>query len=415
MERAIIVGAGLAGLRTAEALRAQGYQGRLTLVGAEPHEPYDRPPLSKAVLAGTVEDTTVPADWEALRCETLFGHRATALGDGVLETTAGRLDFDGLVLATGATPVRLPGDGQHLLRTIEDARALRAGLRPGARVAIVGAGWIGAEVATAAAAAGCRVTVVEAADAPLANAIGGEVGSLTAPWYAAAGVELLHGLKVAQVTPRGLDLADGGALPADVVVVGIGVRPDVAWLADSGLAIERGIVVDEHLRTSLTTPTPASFSPAPRPPAPAPPPSGKDRPPIVAVGDCAAWWSRRFGRRLLVEHWDTALNAPEVAASSLLGGDAVYDAVPYFWSEQFGHMVQYAGHHPAADRMIHRGDPAGTKWSVCWLAGDRIVGILTVNRPRDLAQGRRIIAGDRPIDEERLADPEVAVREAVRQ
>jgi 3-phenylpropionate/trans-cinnamate dioxygenase ferredoxin reductase subunit len=388
MERVIIVGGGLAGLRTAEALRAQGHVGGLTLVAAEPYPPYDRPPLSKAVLRGETEDTTVAADWEALDCELLLGRRATGLGED-LETTEGPLGFDGLVLATGASPIRLPGDGpQHVLRSIDDARTLRAGLRPGARLVIVGAGWIGAEVATAAAAAGCRVTVVEAADAPLAGAIGAEVGSRTAPWYAEAGVELRHGLKVASIGPGGLELAGGGSVEADLVLTGIGVRPETAWLEGSGLALENGVVVDERLRTT--------------------------RPGVYAAGDCAAWWSPRFGRRLRVEHWDTALNAPDVAAANLLGGEREYDAVPYFWSEQFGRMVQYAGHHPVADAMVWRGDPATGKWAVCWLSGERLVAILTVNRPRDLLQGRRVIASGASVDGVRIADPDVAVKAAVR-
>jgi 3-phenylpropionate/trans-cinnamate dioxygenase ferredoxin reductase subunit len=132
----------------------------------------------------------------------------------------------------------------------------------------------------------------------------------------------------------------------------------------------------------------------------------------VAVGDCAAWWSRRYGRRLLVEHWDTALNAPDVAAATLLGQEAAYDAAPYFWSEQFGRMVQYVGHHPGADRLVHRGDPAGRKWGVCWLAGDRLEAVLTVDRPRDLVQARRLIAAGTPVDPEALADPETPLREA---
>ena len=388
MERVIIVGGGLAGLRTAEALRAQGHAGGLTLVAAESYPPYDRPPLSKAVLRGETEDTTVAADWEALDCELLLGRRATGLGED-LETTEGPLGFDGLVLATGASPIRLPGDGpQHVLRSIDDARTLRAGLRPGARLVIVGAGWIGAEVATAAAAAGCRVTVVEAADAPLAGAIGAEVGSRTAPWYAEAGVELRHGLKVASIGPGGLELAGGGSIEADLVLTGIGVRPETAWLEGSGLALENGVVVDERLRTT--------------------------RPGVYAAGDCAAWWSPRFGRRLRVEHWDTALNAPDVAAANLLGGEREYDAVPYFWSEQFGRMVQYAGHHPVADAMVWRGDPATGKWAVCWLSGERLVAILTVNRPRDLLQGRRVIASGASVDGVRIADPDVAVKAAVR-
>lgn len=388
MDRVIIVGGGLAGLRTVEALRAQGYAGGLTLVAAEPYPPYDRPPLSKAVLRGETDDTTVTADWAALGCELLLGRRATGLGED-LETTEGPLGFDGLVIATGATPIRLPGDGpQHVLRTVDDARTLRSGLRPGARLVIVGAGWIGAEVATAAAAAGCRVTVVEAADAPLAGAVGAEVGSRTAGWYAEAGVELRHGLKVASVGPGGLALAGGGSVEADIVVTGVGVRPETAWLEGSGLALENGVAVDERLRTG--------------------------RPGVFAVGDCAAWWSPRFERRLRVEHWDTALNAPDVAAANLLGGERGYDAVPYFWSEQFGRMVQYAGHHPVADVMVWRGDPGAERWAVCWLSGDRLVAILTVNRPRDLLQGRRAIAAGARVDAGRIADPDVAVKAAVR-
>ncbi|MBC6465424.1 NAD(P)/FAD-dependent oxidoreductase [Actinomadura alba] len=393
MDRVIIVGAGLAGVRAAEALRARGYEGALTLVGAEPHLPYDRPPLSKAVLMGRADDTTVAADWTALRCELLLGHRATGLRlddvrGGTVETTAGELPFDGLVIATGSSPVRLPGDGsQHVLRTIDDARALRAGLREGARIVLVGAGWIGAEVATAAAGAGCAVTVVEAADTPLAVAVGPEIGARTEPWYAEAGVELRCGVKVAAVEAGGLVLADGGRVEADEIVVGVGVRPEVGWLAGSGLDVDGGVVVDGSLRTN--------------------------RPEIVAVGDCAAWWSARYGRRLRVEHWDTALNAPETAAASLLGEEAVYDPVPYFWSEQFGRMVQYAGQHQGAGRLVFRGDPEKAEWSACWLSGTRLSAIVTVNRPRDLVQARRLMAAGTPVDPEALADPEVPVRNAV--
>ncbi|MEU5881720.1 FAD-dependent oxidoreductase [Spirillospora sp. NPDC047279] len=394
MDRVIVVGGGLAGVRSVEALRSKGYEGGLTLVSAERHRPYDRPPLSKAVLAGDSDDTTVDADWDGLRCELLLGERATGLspadgGGGTLSTTAGDLPFDGLVIATGATPVTLPGDGpQHVLRTVDDARRLREGLTEGARVVIVGAGWIGAEVATTAAKKGCAVTVVEAADTPLANAIGPEVGALTARWYAEAGIELRTGVKVAAIEHGRLALAGGDHLEADEIVVGVGVRPEIGWLEGSGLEIERGVVTDSSLRTG--------------------------RPGIVAVGDCAAWWSERYGRRLLVEHWDTALNAPEVAAASLLGRQETYDAVPYFWSEQFGKMVQYAGHHPVAERMIHRGDPAGDKWAVCWLTGDRLDAVLTVDRPRDLVQSRRVITAGTPVDPAALADPEVPVRQAVR-
>ncbi|MEW2360055.1 FAD-dependent oxidoreductase [Spirillospora sp. NPDC029432] len=402
MESVIVVGGGLGGVRAVEALRGKGYEGELTLLSAERHRPYDRPPLSKAVLAGESDDTTVDADWDALRARLLLGERATGLrlapgGGGTVATTAGDLDFDGLVIATGATPVTLPGDGpQHVVRTIDDARALRARLTAGARVVIVGAGWIGAEVATAAAKKGCAVTVVEAADAPLANAIGAEVGALTAPWYAEAGVELRTGVKVAEIEPGGLLLAGGERIDADEVVVGVGVRPDLGWLDGSGVLVDRGVVTDASFRVST---------------------GGEDGPyrrDVVAVGDCAAWWSARFGRRLLVEHWDTALNAPAVAAGTLLGEDAAYDAVPYFWSEQFGRMVQYVGHHPVAERMVRRGDPAGAKWAVCWLTGDRLEAILTVGTPRDMVQAKRLIANRTPVDAAALADPSVPVRDAAR-
>ncbi|TDC08708.1 NAD(P)/FAD-dependent oxidoreductase [Actinomadura bangladeshensis] len=404
MESVIVVGGGLAGVRAVEALRSKGYEGALTLVSAERHRPYDRPPLSKAVLAGESDDTTVDADWDALRCDLLLGERATGLGlhapgqGGVLASTAGDLPFDGLVIATGATPVTLPGDGrQHVLRTVDDARDLRSRLTEGARIVIVGAGWIGAEVATTAAKKGCRVTVVEAADTPVANAIGPEVGALTAPWYAEAGVELRTGVKVASVEEGGLALAGGGRIEADEVVVGVGVRPEVSWLDGSGLLVERGVVTDGSFRAYQGEEEPGAL-----------------RPDVVAVGDCAAWWSARYGRRLLVEHWDTALNAPETAAAALLGQDGAYDAAPYFWSEQFGRMVQYAGSHAASERLVHRGDPAGRTWSVVWLTGDRLDAILTVDRPRDLVQARRVIAAGTPVDPAAIADPDVPVRQAVR-
>ncbi|MFD0686923.1 NAD(P)/FAD-dependent oxidoreductase [Actinomadura fibrosa] len=401
MDRVIVVGGGLAGVRAVEALRKNGYEGSLALLSAERHRPYDRPPLSKAVLAGDSDDTTVDADWDALRCDLLLGERATALrldepgSGGTVASTAGDLPFDGLVIATGAAPITLPGDGhQHVLRTIDEARDLRGRLVPGARIVIVGAGWIGAEVATTAAGKGCAVTVVEAADTPLANALGPEIGARTAPWYAEAGVELRTGVKVAAVEHGGLALAGGGRVDADEIVVGIGVRPVLGWLDGSGLLLERGVVTDASFRASTA--------------------DGAPRPDVVAVGDCAAWWSGRYGRRLLVEHWDTALNAPEVAAKALLGGDAVYDAAPYFWSEQFGRMVQYAGSHAASERLLYRGDPSEPKWAAVWLTGDRLDAILTVDRPRDLVQARRVIAAGTPVDPAAIADPDVPVRQAVR-
>jgi 3-phenylpropionate/trans-cinnamate dioxygenase ferredoxin reductase subunit len=382
----VVVGAGLAGVRTVEALRGRGFTGRITLIGQERHRPYDRPPLSKAVLKGEADSSFVDTDLDGLGVEFWPGVGAKSLRAGVVETTEGEVAYDGLVIATGADPIRLPGDGpQHVLRTIDDAHELRAMLVPGARVAIIGAGWIGAEVATAARRAGCAVTVVESAPAPLSTAVGAELGGRTLPWY--DGIDLRLRTMVDSVDEGGVRLVGGEFVEAHVVVTGIGVRPAVEWLADADIDLHNGVVTDEHLRTSL--------------------------PGVVAVGDCAAWWSRRWGTRLRVEHWDTALNAPEVAAATLLGEEAVYDPVPYFWSEQFGHMLQYAGHHPAGDRLVYRGEPEG-KWSAVWLAGDgTLAAVLAVDRPRDLVQGRRLIDAGARLDAERLVDPQVSLRDCV--
>jgi len=386
-ERIVVVGGGLAGLRTVEELRVRGYPGTVTMIGAEARLPYDRPPLSKKFLAGELDDTTLRTDLSSLGVRLRLGETATGLSDGVLRTDKGEYRFDRLALATGARPVALPGPGrQRFLRTLDDALALRELLRPRLRLAIAGAGWIGAELATAAAARGSRVTVLEAAAAPLAAALGPQVGALTAGWYAAAGVELRLGQLVDSVQPGGLALAGGQWLAADEIVTAVGVRPDVAWLDGSGITLDNGVVVDAGLRTSV--------------------------PGVFAAGDCAAFWSLRYGRRLRFEHWDVALRAPAVLAANLLDGADTYDPVPYFWSEQFGRTVQYAGFHGAADRMTLRGDPADERWAVCWLAGHRLVAILTVDSPRDLLQGRRVIESGRPVDAARLADPQLPVREA---
>lgn len=385
MNHVVVVGAGLAGVRSVEALRGRGFGGEITLLGQERHRPYDRPPLSKTVLLGGADSSYVDVDLEVMGVRFRPGVAAKGLRPGVVETTEGELPFDGLVIATGAEPVRLPGDGpQQVLRTLDDALLLRASFVPGARVTVVGAGWIGAEVATAAHRAGCAVTVLEAGEVPLAQAVAPEVGARTIPWY--KGIDLRLRTLVREVTEGGVRLTTGEFVAADVVVTGIGVRPSVEWLADAGLELRDGVVTDEHLRTSL--------------------------PGVVAVGDCAAWWSRRYGRRLRVEHWDTALGAPEVAAAALLGETEVYDPVPYFWSEQFGRMVQFAGDARGA-RPLYRGD-GEPRWTACWLTGDdRLAAILTVDRPRDLVQGRRIIEAGNYLDVSLLADAQVPLRDCV--
>lgn len=403
MENVLVVGAGMAGLQTVAGLRDQGYTGRITLLGAEPHKPYDRPPLSKEVLGGKTDDTAFEADWDTLDVDLLLGRTATGLrlapgddGDdggagGEVDTDAGPVAFDRLVVATGSRVVNLPGAdevaGVHVLRTIDDARALRDALVPDAHVVIVGAGWIGAEVATAAAAAGCRTTVVEALAAPLAGAFPEDIGLRFVPWYAEAGVELLLGARVDRLEPGAVHLTDGRRLPADAIVVGIGVRPDTAWLAGSGVERDaRGaVVVDDHLRTSA--------------------------PGVYAVGDCTAFASPRYGTLMHVEHWDNALQGPRTVAANLLGGDAAYDPVPYFWSDQFGRMVQYVGHHPAGDEIVVRGPAEDGKWTAGWFAGDTLVALLTVARPRDLAQGRRLVQTGAAVDKAKFADIGTALKD----
>ncbi len=384
----MVAGAGLAGLRTVEELRARGLAGRITLIGAEPRPPYDRPPLSKKVLTESDLDPSLHADFVTLDVDFHPGEAAVRLARATLVTSHGEYPFDQLVLATGALPVALPGEGrQRFLRSYDDALALRDLLRPGLRLAIVGAGWIGAELATAAAARGAQVTVVEAGPAPLASAVGASVGAQTVPWYARAGVDLRVGAGVQAVQPGGLALAGGEWIAADEVVTAVGVRPATSWLEGSGVRLENGVAVDAGLRTSA--------------------------PGVYAVGDCAAFESRRFGRRLRFEHWDVALHAPEVVAANVLGGDEVYDPVPYFWSEQFGRTVQYAGYHGDAERLVWRGDPAGPAWAACWLTDGRLAAILTVDRPRDLLQGRRLITSPDPVDVALLADPAIPLKAAV--
>jgi NADPH-dependent 2,4-dienoyl-CoA reductase/sulfur reductase-like enzyme len=358
------------------------------MIGAEPRPPYDRPPLSKKVLTEPSLDPSLDADFAALGVDFHAGEEAVRLAGTTLVTSQAEYPFDHLVLATGAFPVALPGEGrQRFLRSYDDALALRDLLRPGLRLVIVGAGWIGAELATAAAAQGGQVMVVEAGPAPIASAVGAAVGALTAGWYASAGVELRVDTAVESVQPGGLALAGGEWIAADEIVTAVGVRPATRWLADSGLQLQNGVAVDAGLRAS--------------------------QPGVYAVGDCAAFESRRFGRRLRFEHWDVALHAPEVVAANVLGGDEVYDPVPYFWSEQFGRTVQYAGYHGDAEQLVWRGDPAAPTWTACWLTAGRLVALLTVDRPRDLLQGRRLIASGDPVDIGRLTDPAIPLKAAI--
>ncbi len=246
---------------------------------------------------------------------------------------------------------------------------------------------------------GCAVTVLEAAATPAAAALGEAAGATLVPWYAEAGVDLRLGQPVESVQEGGLALPGGGWVAADLIVTAVGVRPCTGWLDGSGVDLGNGIVVDSRLQASV--------------------------PGVYAAGDCAAFWSGRYGRRLRVEHWDTALHSPSVAAANAAGRRAGLRSGALFRSEQFGRMVQYVGHHESEDRLVWRGDPAQEHWAACWVAGPagpepaaqtagagRLVAVLTVGRPRDMLQGRRLMQAGRTVDTTRLADPEVPMRDA---
>lgn len=394
LNHVVVVGAGLAGARSCEQLRRQGFTGRITLVGAESSLPYDRPPLTKEVLAGTRDETTLATDFESLDVELRLGEIALELRvservvvtDGARGTRPREIPYDGLVIATGADPIRLPGTGPQLtVRTIEDSRRLRDRLRPGAHVLIVGASWIGAEVATAALAEGCTVTCVESGGSPLASAVGTEVGSWTASWW--EDVDLRLETSVAEVVEGGIELVGGERIAADTVVAGVGVRCSAGWLADSGLQIDGGVAVDEWMRAA---------------------------PGVVAVGDVALWWSRARSRHVRVEHWDDAADSPAVAVAALLNpglsGVKAHEPVPYFWSHQFGHKLQYAGQHGPGDRVVRR-DSGDASWTALWIdEANALTAALACDRPRDLLDARMMLAAGAVVDVERVLDPAEPLR-----
>lgn len=371
----IVVGGGLAGLRTLSALRRKGYAGPLLLISAEPHLPYDRPPLTKDVLRGDRDDTTLPFDADKLDVDVRLGTTATGL-DTASRTLAVRnsqgeesLKYAGLVIATGAHPVRVPGDGeQAVLRTIDDALALREKLTAGTHLVLIGASFIGAEVATVALERGCTVTCVEAGPAPLAQALGEEAATRFRNWW--DGTDLRTNTLVDRVDPGPdgrpvVHLAGGESIAADVVLTGIGARPATGWLEDSGLRLDRGVLVDEQLRAA----------------------DG-----VIAVGDVARRASARFGEALRLEHWDEAAMIGTAAAQALLGLEGpVHDPVPYFWSDQFGHKIQYVGRHSPTDTITVEDGPDGVS-SIAWTDAD---GVLTawlgVDRPRDVMKFRQAV------------------------
>ncbi|NPC96049.1 FAD-dependent oxidoreductase [Nocardioides sp. zg-DK7169] len=366
--RVVVVGGGLAAARLCATLRRKKFTGTLTVLSAEHVPPYDRPPLSKAVLAGERDASPLPFDTEKLAVDLRLGVTAVALDTDRrrLETTAGEVEYDALAVATGATPSRLPGEGpQTTLRTLDDALELRKQLVPGAHVVVVGASWIGAEVATAARAAGCRVTCVEFGAEPLSGVLGDEVGATTRGWW--TGIDLRTSTGVTSVEPDGVHLDDGTVLPADVVVTGIGVRPDLAWLAGSGVALDRGVLTDTRCRTNV--------------------------PGVVALGDVAQRWSEHTGSHRLAEHWDEASMVATAAATSLLDWEQgpVHDPVPYFWSDQFGRKLQYVGAHLPDDVLALDRAEDGSLLRATWSRDGLLTAWLGVDLAKELLAARTAV------------------------
>ncbi|HEY0187667.1 MAG TPA: FAD-dependent oxidoreductase [Cellulomonas sp.] len=423
LRHVLVVGAGLAGARTVVELRAQGFEGRITVLGAEGVPPYDRPPLSKHLFdrpspAWLADELDVDA--LALADDVRLGEPATGLRvdpDEVgVRTATGEVVADAVVLATGSAPVRPAAwRAARTLHGIEDAQALRDALataadggqprvdQPGPqpdgplprRLVVIGAGWIGAEVATVAAAAGTHVTVVEAHETPLGGVLGPRVGGLTAPWYAAAGVRLLTGVPVAEVAADAVTLADGTVLPADVALAAIGARPATGWLTQTGA----GTVVP--FAPDGSVPVDEGYAPL----------GGSPR--VRAVGDVARRRSARHGWAP-GGHWDGALRGPAVAVGALLGtaDPTATDLTPYVFSTQLGHELALHGVPGPTDEVLLRGDPAGPDgWSALWfVAGtDRLTAVLAVDRPRDVSGARRLLgrATLPELDRTRAADPAV--------
>ncbi len=404
--RVVVVGSGLAGAKTVEALRGRGYDGHVVLLGAETERPYERPPLSKGYLQGGEERGSAfvhPAGWYAEHDVDLrTGTTVTSIDLGsrdVLDASGTRTGWDHLVLATGAEPRRLDVRGADLdgvvtLRTLGDSDRLRSLLGAAPRVVVVGGGWIGLEVAAAARAAGCSVSVLVRDPLPLVGVLGPELAAMFADLHRSNGVDLRTRTEVAAVVAAGdgthvgaVELVDGTLLGADLVVVGIGAVPRVGLARDAGLHVQDGVVVDAHLRSS--------------------------HPHVLAVGDIARAEHPFLGTHVRVEHWANALHQPSTAAATILGDDEPYDRLPYFFTDQFDLGMEYVGHVGAHgyDEVVVRGDLAARELIAFWRRDGRVLAGMNVNvwdvvdDVQALVRSRAVIARDR------LADPSVPLPE----
>lgn len=389
MDRIVVVGASLAGLWACESLRGGGYTGTITLVGAESHHPYDRPPLSKALLKGDLEPDRIvlrkPEELDKLRLDLRLGVAAAALDVASRTVTLDsgeQVAAVGVVVATGSAPRPLPGqpelDGVTMLRTLDDSLALRRRLADHPRVVVIGAGFIGLEVAASAAQSGCALTVLEGAPAPLMRGLGAEMGEVVARVHARHGVDVRCGVQVdaiegADGRVTGVRLGSGDLVAADVVVVGIGVSPATEWLVDSGLELRDGIVCNDALRAA---------------------------PGIYAAGDCARWVNNLFGdagEEMRVEHWSNAAEQGSAAAKNLLAelaGEATtpYAPVPFFWSDQFDSRIQYVGRAHGDDEIrVVSGDLDGN-FMALYGHGGRLRGVLGVNMPKPVMRMRKLLS-----------------------
>ena len=402
----VIVGASLAGAKAAETLRAAGFEGPVVLIGEEAERPYERPPLSKDYLMGKAERETIyvhPASWYAEHDVDLrLGTQVTAVDPAAREVglaDGSRVGYAKLLLATGSVPRRLPlaggdADGVLYLRRVGDSDQIRAALQTASRVVVIGAGWIGLETAAAARAAGVEVTILEAAELPLLRVLGREVAQVFAGLHREQEVDLRFGVQVAEITTSGgradgVRLADGSRVRADAIIVGVGIAPNIKLAVDAGLETGNGVVVDARLRSS--------------------------DPDIYAAGDVANAYHPGLGRHIRVEHWANALHQPQAAARAMLGQDAVYDNVPYFYTDQYDLGMEYAGYvEPGGyDQVVFRGDVPGREFIAFWLSGGRVLAGMNVNVWDVNEVIQEMVRGGRAVDAATLADVEVPLQEFV--
>jgi 3-phenylpropionate/trans-cinnamate dioxygenase ferredoxin reductase component len=397
----IIVGASLAGAKAAETLRQEGFEGRVVLVGAENERPYERPPLSKDYLRGEIPREKVYVHDEGFYAEhdieLRLGRTAESLDMSSSELVLDngeRLRYERLLLTTGAQPRRLsiPGaelDGVLYLRSIEDSDALRERLDRGGAVVVVGAGWIGAEVAASARQRGLEVTVLDPLAVPLERVLGAELGAVYRDIHTDHGTEMLmeNGVEAFEgdKAVERVRTSSGRELDCDFVVVGVGVEPRTRLATQAGLAVDDGVTVDEYLQTSV--------------------------PGVFAAGDVANAHHPFYGERIRVEHWANALNQGPAAARNMLGRSAAYERLPYFFSDQYDVGMEYTGFARTWDRLVFRGDPAAREFVAFWMVEDRVVAGMNVNVWDVINPIKRLISGRLPIEDRRLADPDVPLDE----